>query len=140
MVVRRMDSAPTSLNTKTIQSLPTPSAQKGSILLIVLVFSCIAAMLVLTLLENDILQIKSTHTFQQERLNFIKTEQVLWQKQNHLLTQNLMLDPIPIEPAAFVPDTLDFSEREGVYYYEIDIDMSFQNEAKTHLQSMVARR
>lgn len=135
-----MDSAPTSLNTKPIQPLPTPSAQQGSVLLIVLVFSCIAAMLVLTLLENDILQIKSTHTFQQERLNFIKTEQVLRQKQNRLLTQNLMLDPNPVEPAAFVPDTLDFAEREGVYYYETDIDMSFQNEAKTHLQSMVARR
>lgn len=135
-----MDSAPTKLNAKAIQRLPKPSAQQGSVLLIVLVFSCVAVMLVLTLLENDILQIKSTHTFQQERLNFIKTERVLQQKQNHLLTQISILDPNPVEPDAFVPDTLDFAEREGVYYYETEIDMSFQNEAKTHLQSMVARR
>lgn len=135
-----MDSAPTNLNTKTLQSLLVPSGQTGSVLLIVLIFSCVVAMLVLTLLENDILQIKTTHTFQQERLNFIKTEQVLRQQQNHLLTQHPISELYPVEPAAFVPDTLDFAEREGVYYFETDIDMSFQNEAKTHLRSMVARR
>jgi len=114
--------------------------QNGSILIIVLVFSLIISMMVIFSMESIVLQSKIARNYQYEVINFINTEQILQKSEFDLLNDDKHTKNISCSKVQFVADTLIFGERQGLHFYELDVDESGLEGTRTHIQSVVSLR
>ena len=106
----------------------------------VLVFASVLLMMILTLLETNWMQSKIANAFKNEKLNFIRAEQALENREKCLESTPLKPLPIGCHPIQFVPDTLTFAESKGVFYYEFEIIETGSDGTQTHLKSVVGSR
>ncbi|MCS5708062.1 hypothetical protein CC99x_004000 [Candidatus Berkiella cookevillensis] len=114
----------------------------GSVLIVVLLLSLVVSMMVMISLETSVLQTKISRNYQNEVLNFMSAEQSLQRLENKVLQEayHTSNDVGELEKLQFVPETLEFGERQGVTYYQLDIQQKNLEGAQTHLQSVVAIR
>ncbi len=119
----------------------------GHVLIVVLLLSLIVSMIVMISLETSVLQTKITRNYQNEVLNFVSAEASLQRLENEILQEAWEFENSALkdnmahaEKLQFVTDTLEFGERQGVVYYQLDVQQKDLNGAQTHLQSVVAIR
>lgn len=116
---------------------------RGSVLIIVLIFSLLIGMLVTLSMEFGLLQTKTTRSYHFEMMELMNTDQVLREQEQRLM-QEVLEDGRTAAYAdsklQFVPDTLMFGERQGLTYYSVDVRGRGDEGTQVHLQSVVALR
>jgi Tfp pilus assembly protein PilX len=122
-----------------INKAPTKH-QCGSVLIFVLVFSLLMSMIVTFSLESSVLQAKISRTYQYEVINFINTEQTLRKEEVDMMEKGYQPQKTAHPKVQFIADTLIFGERQGLKFYELDINQSGTEETRTHLQSVISLR
>ncbi|MFI4937444.1 MAG: hypothetical protein ACHQJ6_02915 [Candidatus Berkiellales bacterium] len=114
--------------------------EQGNILIIVLVFCTFIATAAIALLESSILQIKMVNNFHGKLLAQHRNESDVINLEQKLETAK---DPrlLPnVKFLQFVPDTLHFSEKEGVDYYCIMKKIQAQDGSQSMIKSTVGIR
>ncbi|MFO1257915.1 MAG: hypothetical protein U1E78_05850 [Gammaproteobacteria bacterium] len=97
--------------------------EQGAILIVVMIFSTVMSMLTLLSMENTWLEAKMTKAFSQyieRRLEREKAMDLL--EKRFEANPNELLKSGEASLLQFVPDSIHFGERSGLYYYELRVD------------------
>lgn len=96
--------------------------QRGAILIIVMIFSTVMSMLTLLSMENTWFESKMTQAFSHSIERRIEQEQTMFslEKMFHNNPDEFIKSG-QARLLQFVPDTIHFGDRSGLYYYELQI-------------------
>ena len=98
-------------------------SEQGAILIVVMIFSTVMSMLTLLSMQNTWLAAKMTQAFSHSIQRRLQQEQTMFS-----LEELFKVDPTEFIKSGqahllqFVPDTIHFAERAGLYYYELRAD------------------